>query len=71
MLTVDFDRIPIAPGDRILDVGCGSGRHTCGVFCQPQTVAIGTDLSYRDLSEARRKLLFHQQMGHHGGGKWG
>ena len=27
MLTVDFDRFPIVPGDRVLDLGCGGGRH--------------------------------------------
>ncbi|SOD60166.1 Methyltransferase domain-containing protein [Streptomyces zhaozhouensis] len=27
MLTVDFTRFPIAPGDRVLDLGCGAGRH--------------------------------------------
>jgi len=27
MLTVDFARLPIAPGDRLLDLGCGGGRH--------------------------------------------
>jgi SAM-dependent methyltransferase len=27
MLTVDFDRIGIDPGDRVLDLGCGGGRH--------------------------------------------
>jgi SAM-dependent methyltransferase len=28
MLTVDFDRFPIAPGDRVLDLGAGAGRHS-------------------------------------------
>jgi SAM-dependent methyltransferase len=28
MLTVDFDRFPVGPADRVLDVGCGGGRHS-------------------------------------------
>jgi ubiquinone/menaquinone biosynthesis C-methylase UbiE len=27
MLTVDFARLPIQPGTRLLDLGCGAGRH--------------------------------------------
>jgi SAM-dependent methyltransferase len=27
MLTVDFDRFPVGPGDLVLDMGCGAGRH--------------------------------------------
>jgi SAM-dependent methyltransferase len=27
MLTVDFERFPVFPGDRALDLGCGGGRH--------------------------------------------
>lgn len=27
MLTVDFGRLGLAPGDRLLDMGCGGGRH--------------------------------------------
>jgi SAM-dependent methyltransferase len=32
MLTVDFDRLPVAPGDRVLDMGCGGGRHAFELF---------------------------------------
>lgn len=27
MLTVDYDRLGLAAGDRLLDLGCGAGRH--------------------------------------------
>jgi len=27
MLTVDYDRLRVAPGDRLLDLGAGAGRH--------------------------------------------
>ena len=32
MLTVDFDRLGLMPGDRALDLGCGGGRHAFEMY---------------------------------------
>src|SRR5690242_8887720 len=32
MLTVDFRRFPVRAGDRVLDLGCGGGRHAFEVY---------------------------------------
>ena len=28
MLTVDFDRLGVGPATKVIDVGCGAGRHS-------------------------------------------
>lgn len=32
MLTVDFERFLVGPGDRVLDMGCGGGRHAFALY---------------------------------------
>ena len=32
MLTVDFRRLGLRPGDRVIDMGCGAGRHAFEMY---------------------------------------
>lgn len=71
MITVDFGRLRIEPGMRILDAGCGNGRHTAAVYGLANATAIGVDLCCADLCAARERLRFHHRVGAGGGGAWG
>jgi ubiquinone/menaquinone biosynthesis C-methylase UbiE len=71
VITVDFDRLKIKPGYRILDVGCGSGRHTSAAYRFKNAVAIGTDICQAELGAAKNRLHLHEQLGENGGGVWG
>ncbi len=71
MNTVEFKMLDIKPGDRILDIGCGSGRHTAAAYRFKNVVAIGADRSRAELIEAKKRLKFHDQVGENGGGQWG
>lgn len=45
MLTVDFGRLRVGPGDRVLDLGCGAGRHAFEVLRRgARVLAADTDL---------------------------
>ncbi len=70
MITVDFQRVAVKPGARILDAGCGSGRHTAAAHGFPGATAIGVDLCHGDLCQARERLAFHDRVGASGGGAW-
>ncbi len=49
MLTVDFGLLPIRPGDRVLDLGCGGGRHAFEAARRgARVVALDTDQSELD-----------------------
>jgi len=70
MITIDFNRVPLDPGSRILDIGCGGGRHACEAYRLSKAFVVGADLDFRNLVQARERLQFHDQLGEHGGGTW-
>jgi len=52
MNTIDFTHFPLRPGERILDVGCGEGRHALTAYILEEVESVGVDLSFDDLVTA-------------------
>lgn len=49
MLTVDFDRLGLRAGDRVLDMGCGAGRHAFEMYRRGADV-VAFDMDADELS---------------------
>ncbi len=50
MLTLNFDRLGLRPGDRVLDIGCGFGRHSYEVLRRGGKV-VAADLAHPELKQ--------------------
>ncbi len=68
MITVDFTKLVIKPGFKILDIGCGSGRHTCAVSAFDNVTVLGVDINFDNVVKARERLDFHKAVEETGGG---
>ncbi|MCB1844591.1 MAG: class I SAM-dependent methyltransferase [Halioglobus sp.] len=56
MQTVNFEHFPLEPGDVVLDLGCGEGRHVISAYYHADVTAVGVDLSVDDLRTTRDKF---------------
>ena len=54
--TVDLHRFPLNAGQRVLDLGCGEGRHAITAYLHADVQVIGLDLSRRDIDIARDRF---------------
>lgn len=57
MLTVDFTRLDLPPGSRVLDLGCGDGRHVRATRVLPGVWGVGMDLGKEEVRRTRDSLL--------------
>jgi len=55
MLTVDYNRLGLQPGERLLDLGCGFGRHAYEAARRGAHV-VACDLASAELTEVRATL---------------
>ncbi|HXV92721.1 MAG TPA: class I SAM-dependent methyltransferase, partial [Pseudonocardia sp.] len=62
MLTVDYDRLRVGPGTRVLDLGAGQGRHTFEALRRGAEV-VAVDLAAGDLDVTRRWCAAMEQEG--------
>ncbi len=62
MLTVDFDQLGVGARTKMIDVGCGAGRHTFEAFRRGADV-VGFDQSAPDLNDIDEILQAMKKQG--------
>jgi SAM-dependent methyltransferase len=53
LTTIDFRRLYLAPGQRVLDLGCGEGRHAISVWLAAPARVVGIDRNAADIATAQ------------------
>ena len=62
MLTVDYDRLGVGPGDRVLDLGCGFGRHAFEAARRGASV-VALDAGPEEVAQVRGTFAAMIEMG--------
>jgi SAM-dependent methyltransferase len=70
MITVDFQCLHLQDRMRILDIGCGTGRHTAAAYDLNKGTVIGADPNFDDLLAARERLGLHAGWNLRKNGTW-
>lgn len=70
MITINYKHLQIKPGDKVLDMGCGSGRHVSRACADYDAFVVGADLDFEDLKSARTNIKAHESYGGKLRGRW-
>ena len=62
MLTVDYERLGLRPGDRLLDLGCGFGRHAYEA-ARRGALVVACDLAPAELAQVRATFAAMSEAG--------
>lgn len=54
--TINFTTLNMRPGERILDLGCGEGRHAISAYLLADVHVVGVDINSTDLATAQQRL---------------
>ena len=69
MLTFDFNKINIPDGAKVLDLGCGEGRHVFGIMDKyPNAYCVGLDLHTESLRIAQEGAEYFESISNEGTG---
>ena len=67
MLTFDFKKINLPPRSKVLDVGCGEGRHIFGILNEFENVyCYGLDQDIPSLDKCKEGLEFFKELDSNG-----
>ena len=53
MQTIQLEKLDVKEGHKVLDLGCGHGRHCHAVYYHEDCQIIGVDLGFNDILVAR------------------
>ena len=56
MQTIDIEYLNPEKGSKILDLGCGQGRHCFGAYMYVDADVFGFDMSHEDVSKAKENF---------------
>ena len=68
MLTIELSRLQLGPGAKVLDVGCGEGRHIQHTLRYPGVTAIGLDLGEDEVRTTAQRMREMQEIDYEMGG---